>query len=734
MRKHFLRVFIPSILIGMLVTSLVYRMHYTSNKVFIQDEASDFLLAATEELADNTFEIGRSMIRISNMSAEDSVFNLDLVIRSMNGLMESRSAIDHIRFIDTNGIEQIRFNREAGRIYQVPKLLLQDKSSRPYFLDNTNLGADDVALSPLNLNTERGRISIPYQLVTRWVVPVFNSDGIKEGTLVSNVDFTYLTQTTARRMRFRDASLYLKSSDGAIFTNDGIYIENEADSIFRFITSDQQGFDSILEGSNGLFIQRRASDAVQSIAEELELIGIKEFRTDQSGSQVLLFIPVDEYNGRVHENKPYILILQVFVAIIVIFFSYRWARFREIENLTFEELRKSNILLKKSETELAKAKVKLEEKVATQETEIEDAQRLMIALFDSSMHFSGIMKPDGQLINVNRKTLKLTGKKKSEVVGKKIWEFDLFGDRDFVKENMSIAIEKVMQGERVAFESIMKDAEGQKRRIAFSLSPLYNEQGEITHLIPEGADITELREKDKQLKGVITQLENRNNQLKEFSHIVSHNVRSPIGNLGLLLNIYEDAEDDEERAEIIDKLKMVNQSLLELLEELLETVKILDNSEISTEMNSVDAAINQARKLLSRQIEESDTEFKLQDSYAEVYYPKLYLNSLLLNLMSNAIKYRSDERKLLIEVQMTEDEYGRPQLIFKDNGSGIDMKRNGHKVFGLYKTFHRKKPGKGLGLFMTKTQVESHGGSIQLSSEVDKGTTFIITFPLPPRS
>lgn len=151
-------------------------------------------------------------------------------------------------------------------------------------------------------------------------------------------------------------------------------------------------------------------------------------------------------------------------------------------------------------------------------------------------------------------------------------------------------------------------------------------------------------------------------------------------------------------------------------------------------MNRVDVAINQARTLLSRQIEESNAQFEMENIEMEVFYPRVSLHSLLLNLMSNAIKYRAEERTLVISISMRTTENGNPQLIFKDNGSGIDMKRYGHKVFGLYKTFHRNKPGKGLGLFMTKTKVESHGGTIQVSSKPNEGTTFTVTFPSPTRA
>src|SRR5690606_10013218 len=110
-----------------------------------------------------------------------------------------------------------------------------------------------------------------------------------------------------------------------------------------------------------------------------------------------------------------------------------------------------------------------------------------------------------------------------------------------------------------------------------------------------------------------------------------------------------------------------------------------------------------------------------------VEYPKTYLESIFHNLISNAIKYRSMERRLTIHVE-TEKINNRIVLKVSDNGMGIDLEKYGKLVFGLRKTFHRGSNSKGVGLFMTKTQIETLGGEIRVESDVDKGSTFIVTF------
>jgi signal transduction histidine kinase len=110
-----------------------------------------------------------------------------------------------------------------------------------------------------------------------------------------------------------------------------------------------------------------------------------------------------------------------------------------------------------------------------------------------------------------------------------------------------------------------------------------------------------------------------------------------------------------------------------------------------------------------------------------IFYPKTYLESILQNLLSNAVKYRATNRHLRLHISSAIVNE-KTELRVSDNGLGIDLERFGEKLFGLHKTFHDNKEARGVGLFLTKTQVEAMGGSITVESEVDKGTTFTITF------
>jgi len=99
----------------------------------------------------------------------------------------------------------------------------------------------------------------------------------------------------------------------------------------------------------------------------------------------------------------------------------------------------------------------------------------------------------------------------------------------------------------------------------------------------------------------------------------------------------------------------------------------------------------------------------------------------MLNLISNAIKYKSPERTPEIVIKSDYID-GETILTVQDNGLGIDLTRHAKNLFGLRKTFHRHAEAKGLGLFITKTQIEAMGGEIRAESAVDVGTTFTIIF------
>ncbi|MEO1655616.1 MAG: ATP-binding protein, partial [Bacteroidota bacterium] len=146
------------------------------------------------------------------------------------------------------------------------------------------------------------------------------------------------------------------------------------------------------------------------------------------------------------------------------------------------------------------------------------------------------------------------------------------------------------------------------------------------------------------------------------------------------------------------------------------------------ELISFQEILDLVKESLATEITQTKTEIKSDfSSLAKIPFPRVYLQSIIYNLVSNAIKYRSPDRIPVIKLTS----YCRGDQYFfacQDNGLGIDLKKYGHKIFELYSTFHHHKNSRGVGLHITKNQLEARGGNIRVESQVNQGSTFIVNF------
>ncbi|MFP9099013.1 ATP-binding protein [Flavobacterium sp. RHBU_24] len=240
-------------------------------------------------------------------------------------------------------------------------------------------------------------------------------------------------------------------------------------------------------------------------------------------------------------------------------------------------------------------------------------------------------------------------------------------------------------------------------------------------------DITELKEKEIELARTITIIGEQNNRLSNFAHIVSHNLRSHAGNLKMLLDLFKTAEENE-REEMLGHLEGISDGLSITIGHLKELVAI------QTEVKNVKEDLNLRRYLkniltiLHNEIIKHGVTIEINIPLdVTVNYNPAYLESVLLNFTTNAIKYSSSEREPVINYDFA-IEKGKKVLYISDNGLGIDLKKHKNALFGMYKTFHKNKNSRGIGLFITKNQVEAMGGKIEVASEINKGTVFKLYF------
>ncbi|GEM_PF-294380 len=231
-----------------------------------------------------------------------------------------------------------------------------------------------------------------------------------------------------------------------------------------------------------------------------------------------------------------------------------------------------------------------------------------------------------------------------------------------------------------------------------------------------------------ELQALSEKLSQHNKQLASFAHIASHNLRAPVGNLSVLLDYFNQSDDPEEKAVIWKKFERVISHLSNTLNQLTEMLKIKEDTEKEREIILFEDVFSKIREMLSAQIMQYKAEVTSDFSEApNILYPLSYVESIFLNLLSNALKYRSPERALKVHFK-TASNNGQIMLKVNDNGIGINLKKHGDKLFGLHKVFTRHPEARGVGLFLVKTQVEAMGGTIFAESEVNNGTTFHILF------
>ncbi|NDP28581.1 MAG: PAS domain S-box protein [Flavobacterium sp.] len=239
-------------------------------------------------------------------------------------------------------------------------------------------------------------------------------------------------------------------------------------------------------------------------------------------------------------------------------------------------------------------------------------------------------------------------------------------------------------------------------------------------------DITLMKESEKDLNDTLQLVTEQNKRLLNFSYIVSHNLRSHTSNIESIIALIESSESEEERNEMMILLKSVSNSLDETMEHLNEVVNINTNVNLSIKALNLSSYLDKAKEVLTEQIQSNDATFITNiPENATINYNSAYLESILYNLISNAIRYKHKDRRPIITIQLYK-ENEKDVIQISDNGMGIDLERNADKIFGMYKTFSDNPDAKGIGLFITKNQVVAMGGTIKVKSTVDVGTSFKI--------
>ena len=368
----------------------------------------------------------------------------------------------------------------------------------------------------------------------------------------------------------------------------------------------------------------------------------------------------------------------------------------------------------------------------TKQKEEEQRLKLLETVITNTRNSIIITEPvsfDGnipKLLYANPAFYTMTGYSTDEIIGKSP---SLFKGPNSDKIQYEKLITAIQTRKECEVETISYKKTKEEYWINFSMLPVFNQEDELTHWISIQRDITEDKKLEIEKEQLIRELTRNNKDLQQFSYITSHNLRAPLSNLTGLLNLLEDIRiDNPELKEILDGFSKSTHLLNDTISDLVKVIIIKENPAVQKETIDLNEVFENVFSQLNFLIGIHKPILKVNFDKVSIFNTnKSYLESILLNLLTNSLKYRSDKHPLKITITSNWDEEN-VVLVFKDNGIGIDLIRNKDKIFGLYQRFHSHTEGKGLGLYLVKSQVETMGGRIAIESEVDKGTTFTITF------
>jgi len=316
--------------------------------------------------------------------------------------------------------------------------------------------------------------------------------------------------------------------------------------------------------------------------------------------------------------------------------------------------------------------------------------------------------------------------KKSLVINTPIKDYFAAERWPFIKETL----DKVAAGESINYELNFTKSKGEVEWYQVRWLNVKNSDNQNWGFILVNKDITAAKIAALERERITADLIQHNNDLEQFTYIVSHNLRAPVANImGLSDILMEPDIDPDSRQEVMDRVALSIKNIDVVIKDLNH---ILQARAVNEKKETVyfESLINAIKTSLYNTIVNESVQFNCSfDEIGSMFSIRSYLYSIFHNLASNSIKYRQIGVPPVITIKSRKLK-DKIELYFKDNGKGIDLEKNGEQLFGLYKRFDTTTEGKGMGLFMVKTQVEALGGTINIKSKLGQGTEFIIKFGL----
>lgn len=348
---------------------------------------------------------------------------------------------------------------------------------------------------------------------------------------------------------------------------------------------------------------------------------------------------------------------------------------------------------------------------------------LLASFFEYTPDLLCIATFDGYFLKVNPAVSVVLGYTEQELLNIKIRDLVFEDDQ----EATQITRNKMLEGNPLLnFENRYVTKSGELVWLSWTSIPVKEKK----YIFAIAKNVTERKKLEQEKEILFAEISKINKDLENFARMASHNLRSPVANIMSLFDLLDYSElKNNDNLNIINLIKQSTQKVSSTLEIYINEII---NNEVNAQLNlqkinindCVTSVINSISALVNRENAIIEQDFS---AFNQIDFNKSYFESILLNLLTNALKYKKPKSvpQITIKTILNGD---LKQLIIADKGIGLDLERVKDKIFGLNQTFHGNKDAKGVGLYLVKKHVNDMGGDITIESEKNTGTTFTITF------
>lgn len=354
------------------------------------------------------------------------------------------------------------------------------------------------------------------------------------------------------------------------------------------------------------------------------------------------------------------------------------------------------------------------------EQALAERERRLSAVFDQEFEFVALLTPTGEVLEVNRAALEAVGVERSQVIGVPFWETPWWQQTPGARELVRRSIVEAARGEFVRFETTLRGTDGRPLTVDFSLKPIRDESGAIVMLLPEGRDISFVRDAQRRETHMLKALAT----IGESASVLAHEIRTPITGIHLAIQAVADQLGEDTR----EILRGLEDSLQKVERTMRRTLTVAKPLEPKRRAVAVGHLFDSVRKRARAELAASTAalEVRCEPDLPELSADEALLEEALLNLVQNAVEALGSGGRVRLSARRASPT--ALELTVEDSGPGLP----GYVLPNVFKPFYTTKPqGTGIGLAICKKIVDAHGGEIRAGRSDLGGASFTLQLPLP---